>query len=396
MKNDKLSSIIIAILLILSLGLFTINDYSLTSSDKMAVVLAVGIDEIEGEKYGVTCEVVTPAMDGESENARKHTVIYGEGSTIDIAIRDGFGKLGWNPKLKYCNIVIFGKDIVEKNAMNVLTFFIRSEKLVDTSLFAVAEDKAKDILLASTPLDNSGANAVQKIELEKSIMKNSVAKISIKNFVKNYYDEGIDAICPIIKLEDSQIKDTEEDKQKMNDEKSSMFNMQNSAIFDRGQMVGELNETQTSTYLLLNGKNLHKRFKVPVKGETYNFEILAEKINKNIDFIDGKPTIEIELTLKVIISDSTKIDTIGEIAHPYDIDDEALSAFEKEIEQNFEKTFYLSKEANSDFMGIGKHLHKFHLKKWRNYVISLEDSKEYYKTTKLNMKVKVVKPEISR
>lgn len=178
MKYVK-TKLIIAALFFVFVFFFS-NDFGLIDIENTAIITAIAIDSAE-DGYEATAQIAVPeATNKNSEN--KKAQISGTGSTIGAAIKDIGDKSGWFPNLQFCNVLIIGEELTHSNVFKVLDYFSKTLRVQDSAMVVTTDKKAKELLEASTPLDNISSFALQKILLKNPGFDSDVAETDIKNF----------------------------------------------------------------------------------------------------------------------------------------------------------------------------------------------------------------------
>ncbi|MBP5193673.1 MAG: hypothetical protein J6126_02975, partial [Clostridia bacterium] len=137
------------LLFLLILGIFFLdlsNDFSLVDIKETAIVVALGVDKTE-EEFEVSAQIAVPqATDQAASN--KSTVISGKGKTIALAIESIGTHTGWYVKLSFCNIIRLGSELFDRDVMECIDYFTRTERIQDTAELCAAEKTAKEIISA--------------------------------------------------------------------------------------------------------------------------------------------------------------------------------------------------------------------------------------------------------
>ncbi|MBP5372589.1 MAG: hypothetical protein J6Y44_00190, partial [Clostridia bacterium] len=187
--------------LILSLALavfYFVNDFALIDIEKIAIVVAIGIDEAE-EGYEVTAQIAVPQT-SETASSNNDAVLTAKGKTVFEAIEKIGESSGWHEKLSFCGMVILGRAVAEKSATSIIDYMLTCERFENSTLVVVSDEKAKDILLSTTPLDAISSFALQKIVLKNEWMTDPINVTNVRKFAVSHYSKSNSAFLPVVKI----------------------------------------------------------------------------------------------------------------------------------------------------------------------------------------------------
>lgn len=322
MKYVK-TKLIIAALFFVFVFFFS-NDFGLIDIENTAIITAIAIDSAE-DGYEATAQIAVPeATNKNSEN--KKAQISGTGSTIGAAIKDIGDKSGWFPNLQFCNVLIIGEELTHSNVFKVLDYFSKTLRVQDSAMVVTTDKKAKELLEASTPLDNISSFALQKILLKNPGFNSDVAETDIKNFCIDYYSESRSSYMPLVKLNKQETAATPDTGSGSgsgggssggsggsssgggagsggtNSNGSTLFNARSTALFYEGVKAGELNEKETLALSALTdtfkGTTIELK-NVTTNGETKNFLITVFRCNPKIIVDANEESLNVKIDLDV-------------------------------------------------------------------------------------------------
>lgn len=203
--NYRRAKILCVVFGLVSLLFFT-SDFQLIDIEKTAIIVALGVD-YENDEYQITAQIAVPQA-GDFSAGNSDAVITSKGKTVYEGIEKISQQSGWYPELSFCNLILFGKSVVEKNVVALADYFLSSNKFQNSAVLAACEESAKQVLKSTTSLDFVSSFALQKILLRNIDRANSVMVTDIREFCSN--NRSVSRFCylPLIK----QIKT--DDKQK--------------------------------------------------------------------------------------------------------------------------------------------------------------------------------------
>lgn len=293
--------------------LYFTGDFSLIDIQKTAIIVALGIDKVDNS-YEVTTQIAIPqATDQSAQN--NDAMVTASGETVFQAI-DNIGiKTGWQPKLSFCDLVIFGESVTDDDMISIIDHILISQKMQNSAQLARCEKTAKETLSKATSLDAISSFAIQKILLKNTLKVNTVSRSNVREFSESHYSHSHASFMPIIKTEEgnsdgqgnsssSQMASTGSDSQSGGEsgEKNALFDASTTLIYSSGRKVCELNKEETLLFNLLQ-KRVDESF-LTVDTDEGKFLLSVTKSTHKIDvsFLE-KPTVNAKLTLWVTITD---------------------------------------------------------------------------------------------
>ena len=381
MKYKKIK-LIACIFFVLAIVFFS-NDFGLIDIERTAIITALAIDIEETGEYTVTAQIAVPeATDQNTESKRAQ--ISGTGSTVAGAIKKIGDLSGWYPNMNFCNVILIGKDVAKTNVIKVLDYFSRTFRLQDSALIAMADEKAKDVLMASTPFDNISSFALQKIIIKNTGFENDVITMDIKNFCTGYYSSTSSSYMPVVKIleqkqdSSSNSKNSAQSKQsgKSSEEQgSNLFLANTTALFKNGVKVGELDGEQSFVFNLLNRrmKNALLELKGITNEEDGNSVLLSIYKNKrktSIKIDENQATFNVKLDIQCRISDRNSTNLQPMLASNVSLPDEIRNSAKEFITQKIIELIETEIQTNCDFLNILQTLKRKH---YKNY-LSLKDN----------------------
>lgn len=389
MKYVKAKLMIVALFLIFVF--FFSNDFGLIDIEKTAIITAVALDSADGE-YEVAAQIAVPeATDNNSEN--KKAQISGKGGTIGAAIKNIGDRTGWYPNLQFCNVIIVGESLTNDNVLRVLDYFSKTLRVQDSALVITTNEKAADLLKASTPLDNISSFALQKILLKNPGFDSDVAETDIKSFCIDYYSESESSFMPLVSLNLQQSGSSPDGNPQGGNvaggiagggaassegngstptNGNCLFNASKTALFYKGIKTGELNEEQTLVFGALtdNFKGTSVILKdVKTDGEKRNFLITVFRCSPKIKIIANEQNLIAKITLdiycKIVDQNAEKSDLTysKNVPLPDAVKNKATEFFTSKISELIQK----SKDSKCDFLFLKRKLYHTAYKHYARY-----------------------------
>ncbi len=376
MRRIKTKLMLIATILV-CIFYFT-GDFSLIDIQKTAIIVAIGIDKTDNE-FEVTAQIAIPqATDQSSQN--NDALISAKGLTPFEAI-DNIGiKTGWQPKLSFCDLIVFGDKVEDEQIFTFVDYALSSQKLQNSALLATCEGNSKDLLSKATALDAISAFAIQKILLKNTLKVNTVLKCSIREFAMNHYSPSNFAFMPKIKIEkgegesdgnssSSQMTSTAggsaDTKGSSPQGKNVIFNASTTAVYSHGKYVFDLDSDETLIASLIDKKVDESYIPVDIDEKTVLLSVTSNTTKKHVEFLE-KPTYYLDVTLQTSITDGTKKISLSDVSQTSLVDEKILLACEEKTKQLLNGIKEKNEKFDTDFFQIKNKIYKFHYKHFKS------------------------------
>lgn len=170
--------------------------------DDLAMVNAIGYDLSRNPATPLKVTVTFPIITKDGKYDRKTLIVEGK-SSKDAREKE---RLRTNYKLEsgQMRVSLFGQELAKKGLLPYLTSLVRDPTIGTRVKLALAEDEASDILMLQ--IKNEGQNATYLEQfLTKLNQENIRTNYNIYQFLRDYYDDGIDPILPVFKVEKNNI-----------------------------------------------------------------------------------------------------------------------------------------------------------------------------------------------
>ena len=370
--------------------LFFSNDFGLIDIEKTAIITAIAVDKTQEGEYEVSCQIAVPeASNAISENQKAQ--ITGKGSTIGNAIKNVGSISGWFPQTIFCNLIILGNDVLDQDVISVLDFFHKTMRVQDSAQVVLAEEKAKALLDATTPLDNISSFAIQKILLKNPGFDQDVYAVDIKTFCVGYYGRTNSSLLPMVRVitekQDEKSTQTKQQDSSQSDTKTkgkNTFDATTTALFLNGKKVGELDKKQTNTLNMIT-KNVNGSAFAVNDVDRVNYLITIKKDRSKIKLTADQNDLKLDIKLKLYcqISDQTSTLNEGVFINTDILPDKVKEATQDMITQNILDLIETSRQTRCDFLYLKEKLYRFCPKQYSRY------KDNYLDAIKINIKVDV-------
>ncbi len=398
MKTRVKHRIVIIVALILSILYFS-NDFSLIDIEKTAIIVAMGIDKAD-EGVEITTQIGIPqATDQALDN--QDTLISAKGKTVMDAMEILSKRSGWIPKLSFCNVIIFGKELASDDISVIVDHLLASEHFQNSALLAVCDGKARDFLSTPTPLDAISSFAIQKVILENGATSSSVLDTNIKNFCQKNYGRDKCGYMPYIRIISGDAKGQDSSSSATTDYEiegdnrpidglidvlplaegssdggggggggetpTAIFDASKTAVFKGGKICDILTEKETIAFNLLSLPADRVIITVQADGKNSALEIINSRHKVWLDY-GVKPTLNMKLILTVRIADGSDENGEGNsLGRRATVDKKFLKSLEKDLSDTLEGLAKRQLESETDLFGIRNLTYKFNNAKYEDY-----------------------------
>lgn len=373
------------------------SDFALIDIEKTAIIVAIGIDEGENSRYKITAQIAIPQAT-DTAAANDDAVVIGDGNTVMEGIQNIGAKTGWHPKLSFCSLVLIGRKVAENGVKDVIDYFIVSEKVQNSAIVAMADDKAGEILTSKTPLDAISSFAVSKIVLKSRWMTNTVPNANLRKIALSEYSPSKSSFMPVIKP----IKENTKSKEggsssitastKSGDSEGSggessggssggkdvpdkVYDASTLAVFSEFKLKGEFDEELTQIFNMLMGP-LGESYITLENGDEKTLLALSNGTRSVKVNLEKKPTIEIKLSFKVEVSDSSEGYSLDKLNRRSVVDEDTITKVTDKLNVLLLKLVDKVKESGADALLIRDKIYKYsnsRFEEFKNYPLDFFD-----------------------
>ena len=393
------------------------SDFALIDIEKTAIIVAIGIDEGENSRYKITAQIAIPQAT-DTAAANDDAVVIGDGNTVMEGIQNIGAKTGWHPKLSFCSLILIGRKVAENGVKDVIDYFIVSEKVQNSAIVAMADDKAGEILTSKTPLDAISSFAVSKIVLKSCWMTNTVPNANLRKIALSEYSPSKSSFMPVIKP----IKENTKSKEggsssitastKSGDSEGSggesgggsggggggsgggsgsgessggssggkdvpdkVYDASTLAVFSEFKLKGEFDEELTQIFNMLMGP-LGESCITLENGDEKTFLALSNGTRSVKVNLEKKPTIEVKLSFKVEVSDSSEGYSLDKLNRRSVVDEDTITKVTDKLNVLLLKLVDKVKESGADALLIRDKIYKFsnsRFEEFKNYPLDYYD-----------------------
>ncbi|MCG3421137.1 Ger(x)C family spore germination protein [Oceanobacillus jordanicus] len=278
------------------------------------------------------------------------------------------------PFYQHLKVLVVSEEVLIQPHLfsNMMDFFIRDHALRRSIRLLVAHEDAKEIL-NSTP-ENTDVPAMYLDDLMENVDRNTntIKPIHIGEIQELILNQQ-SYVLPVVR------------------KVGSMAEYGNVVVMDgeSNQMVGSLNEDETSGLGFINGHTEGGVLEVQVDESPLAVEIT--KINQKMKITNTQKN-NVEVEISILID--------GNIAEYFGVEsvldekflEKAEASTEKKVKELTAKTIKkVQQELNTDVLGVSKNLYQFHYDFWQEVKEDWENGENYFSSAdiKINSEVKI-------
>ncbi|OMF32136.1 hypothetical protein BK133_14910 [Paenibacillus sp. FSL H8-0548] len=236
-------------------------------------------------------------------------------------------------------LTLFGLSLAKTGIWSYMDTFMRDPTIAEKLKIIIVNGDAESLHKKNYPEFPQTSKYIDRL-IQKEVNNQTISDATLYSFTRDYYDDGVDPVAPII-------KDT-----------GKSIILDGIALFKDDIYVGKINPDDLMTYAFLHGKLDNGEMSMDLSEQTKDSKALmlsSLKSSRKISIKHEKNgNINVEVRAKVTAS---VIEYIGELKLSNDSDKKKL---EQEISmittQQANRIVKLLQEKNADSLGIGTHV----------------------------------------
>jgi spore germination protein KC len=357
MKNRFIIFVVLILLLVALTGCWNKREIN-----TLAVVQAIGIDQMENGEISVTFQILkpsaakAPAGGGEGGGGEKAVcVLTSTGETLFEAFRNATKESGRKLFIPFNKIIVIGEDAARSGIGELTEFLDRDHECRCLAYILIAKGKAKDIIEASNEQEKIPAKGIENL-LKATFATSQIPEMNLHDLHKILSSKTASPFAPGIKT----INKLTEDKVK------TFTKLEDTAIFKADKLIGWADKKETRGFLWILGKVKSGIIIVnsPQEEEKkVSLEIISSSTEIEPEIKDGKLFITIKIKEEGNIGeqmsenvDLTKPETFKEL------EKRQAAAIESEINAALTR---IQKEWGVDLFNFGQEFHRKFPDEWK-------------------------------
>lgn len=274
--------------------LFITSCWDSRDIEELAMVVGMGIDQLDSDEYIVTLQIARPDLlaqgqDGGGVNdVAAVWVLTVRGSSIFQAVNNARDQSPRDIFFGHTQLLVLGEDMAKRGVGPVLDYIQREINMRRTIWVAVAHGEAKNIMEAQPSLAPIPAvGVVGTLGLQQAYSQGF--PIRFGDFITQIAVPTAGAIAPIVQL----VKNVPED------EEAEEQEIKRTAVFQEDKLIGTLDEIETKGLMWLNGQIEDATIQVqdPVDDQYHvNLDIVRARVDKRAVVKDEKLVLQVRVT----------------------------------------------------------------------------------------------------
>ena len=409
-KNKYFFIFAILILIMLPSTLYMSSD-----KDDTLIVTTIGIDK-SAEGYQLTTLAVIPK--GSNDINSNLEVFEASGDTISQALDTISLNTGKKIGLAHCDCIVLSLDLMNENLTKIMDFFIRTSNITTNATIVGTDSDAKKLIEATKSSNNLLDLSLKSIvtHQEKSSMLDD---ITLERFFRTHYMKSSTFYLPIISVEESQSKSSQDSSGGGDNESSGnasggssgsggtqsqdskIKNESKIAILEHGKFTRIMSDDEMFIYNLFSPTSENLRIEVDNINDQYvnSSKEIYQQVEKFVlpiyKFIDNKPVVEYNIWLSIMIDEIISEDNFSyaSIDSLQNFMSEPVEdIIRKDIDEKLKSTVKIMNEEKDDILHLYEKYNAFHTGKWKKYICSLENQQDYleYIDIKINLHLNYV------
>jgi len=324
--------------------------------NEVAVVLGVGIDGGEQDRFVVTAQVIKPVPSGTAAGAGGSELPTWSVTAAGDTFLDAISELNRvSPRRLYwphLQIVIFGEQLAKEGIAPAITWFEKSRDSRSGTFVVVTRGKAADILNKKIELGSISSKAMADLLGNAQIRQLPARQLTLRTLTTLLATPGVDVAMDVI--------DPEEIRGRV-----ETFELSGAAFFDGDKLAGYI--TNEAVHGLAIASNTYAnatiRAACPRESEgRFTYQITDFDSRMRVKEQGGDVTASFDIFVEGNLLDQTCKEDL--------LDEAALSRVERRIAEKIEKMlktmFERAAEKQSDVYGIGRELHRRDPAAWKS------------------------------
>ncbi|MEW9050560.1 MAG: Ger(x)C family spore germination protein [Neobacillus sp.] len=333
--------------------------------DDLALINAVGYDKTNNKEEPLKVTVTFPMISKDGQYDRKTITVYGKSS------KEAKGKVRYQTNLLLesgqLRVALFGSELAKEGLVPYVDTIVRDPSIGSRVMLALGKNEANDIL--TLQINNEGQNATY---LEQFITKLNIESravhYNIHQFLRDYYDDGIDPVMPVFKVEKKNIA------------------FDGVGLFQGDKLKKILNTSDTNILFLLRKKVKHGNIGLEIETKE------EKKAHIMLSYVQTTHRIKVKMEKdKPVVTIYLKV--VGDILEYMGKDDltdpkikkEAENSISDELNKQGEEMIKQLQGLQVDPLGVGGYVrNKMNYKEWKEI-----DWYDLYKDMNIGLKMEV-------
>lgn len=332
--------------------------------DDLALINAIAYDLSDNEDEPLKSTATFPIITKDGNYDRETLIVTGKSS------KDAREKYRTETNLQLesgqLRVAFFGEELAKTGIMPYIDTFLRDPDIGVRVMLGIVEGEASDII--TLKIENEGQNATYLEQFITKIHKESrKINYTIYQFLRDFYDDGIDPVLPVFKEEDKKIK------------------FSGMGLFQADKLIEILNPLDSQMLFLLQKDIKHGSYGTELEEDkkefiVFNFIETKNRIHVN-SVSEEKPSVNLEIE---ILCDIIEYTGEQDLSDPV-IQKKLEKLLSEQIRKKTNELVVKFQELKVDPIGIGSHIrNNMKYEQWKKL-----DWREMYSHMEINIKPSV-------
>ena len=385
-------------------------------SQTQAIATALAVDMVEEDLIQVSAVILTPLQSATS----KRKAYTAQGIDITNAINNISLQVGKQIGFGQCDIMALGDKICERDALKALDYLTRTKRVGRNAVLINFSGKTEDFANCVVQLNDAMSLSVAEIiNFNREYIVAS--ETNIETFFKGYYGDLGLSIMPKIKVGEQEVMNAvkisveqgggssnssgggsssgaySEGSGESKPKELYFTNDGTTSIFRDGKKFTEIKPEDIKYINLLQPQHVLGTFKLEnVNSDLFNnarvvIDLTDKEMKYKLKFKDGKPKITYSIDLYITIDEIIEGEKTDNLLHTENwfVDDSVVTALTDKITENLDIIIEKLKQENIDMTKVYDKFYKFKHKKFKKFLSSLENEKEFLKDVIFDYKITI-------
>lgn len=293
------------------------------------------------------------------------------GETVEQAIKNFTTQTSRCVYFSHSQIIVISRKAAIRGIYPLLDFFIRNPQPRPTSLVAIADGKASEILLCQDGIEKIGAFGIAR-SIKAAAEKSLSLAVTLQELTERLMSKTAAPIAPVVEIYEEK---------ELSGEKIKRTRVRGTAVFKGDKLVGELGLKETRGLLWALGKVKNGVITAPNHEGCLSLEIRQASSKVRGEIKGGRMSVKLDIEVESMLTDqqgSKRLATPSGIARLQRVQanivrGEVLAALAR------------SRELNADIFCFGEEFHRRYPELWKDLEARWD---ELYKNLDVSIKVK--------
>lgn len=375
----------LSLFLILTISTFNLSGcYNIYNIDKLAYVVALGLDVGENNNLKVSFQLSVPGSSSSkggsspSDDAVVNTI---ECASIDAGITIINSYLSKEVNLSHCKVIVISEELAYSGVSKLMYTLINNVQIRPDTNVIVSRCSVDYFLDNSKPILEKLAAKYYETAPTSSEYTGYTENVTLSSFFSNLTNTYTNPVAILGGVNTSKTHNT--DASQSGAEKDSSYKANQTtidtkpnietmglAVFSGDTLIGELNAIETLCHMIVTNKLERCRISIPspfIEGDFIDLSLRTQKKTKNtVTLVNGSPYIVVKPTFEArVLSMSENAEYLSD-ENIKKIESYATSYLNAKLMDYLYRT---AKELHSDIDQFGKHVMKNFLlwDDWKEY-----------------------------